>query len=86
MPRADADLTFPAMGLIFGEKRILGSLFGSAQVRREFPRLVRLAEQGQLRLDELVSRRIHLDDVNDAFDAMRNGEVIRSVIVETAAP
>jgi S-(hydroxymethyl)glutathione dehydrogenase / alcohol dehydrogenase len=86
VPRADAELSFPAFGLIFGEKRILGSLYGSAQVRREFPRLVRLAEQGQLRLDELVSRRIHLDDVNHAFDAMRNGEVIRSVIVDAAGP
>ena len=36
---------------------------------------------GRLKLDELVSRRIKLDDVNDAFTAMEKGEVARSVIV-----
>jgi S-(hydroxymethyl)glutathione dehydrogenase/alcohol dehydrogenase len=82
VPRADADLTFPSASLLFGEKRILGCLYGSAQVRRDFPRLVRLVEQGQLRLEDMVSRRIQLDDVNDAFAAMRAGEVIRSVIVD----
>jgi S-(hydroxymethyl)glutathione dehydrogenase/alcohol dehydrogenase len=86
VPRADADLSFPAMGLIFGERRVLGSLYGSAQVRRDFPRLVRLAESGELQLDAMVSRRIHLHEVNDAFAALRAGEVIRSVIVDDPAP
>lgn len=81
MPAFDATVTFPAMGLFYENKRLLGSMYGSAQVRRDFPRLVRLVETGRLDLGSMVSRHIHLDDVNDAFRAMEAGEVIRSVIV-----
>jgi S-(hydroxymethyl)glutathione dehydrogenase/alcohol dehydrogenase len=44
------------------------------------PRYVDLYLQGRLMLDELVSRRITLDEINDGFDAMKAGEVARSVI------
>jgi S-(hydroxymethyl)glutathione dehydrogenase / alcohol dehydrogenase len=68
----------------FGERRVLGCFYGSAQVKRDFPLLVALAESGRLDLGALVSRRIALADVNDAFAAMERGEVIRSVIVAGA--
>jgi S-(hydroxymethyl)glutathione dehydrogenase/alcohol dehydrogenase len=45
------------------------------------PRLVDFYLDGRLKLDELVSRRLRLDEVNDGFDSMRTGEVARSVIV-----
>ena len=54
---------------------------GSSQIRRDFPRLVALAESGRLDLASMVSRRIRLDDVNDALQEMEHGEIIRSVIV-----
>ena len=54
---------------------------GSAQVKRDFPRFIALTETGRLDLGSMVSRRIKLDEVNDAFRAMEAGEVIRSVIV-----
>ena len=60
---------------------MLGCVYGSAQVRRDFPRLIALAENGRLDLGAMVSRRIKLDEVNDAFRAMDAGEVIRSVII-----
>jgi S-(hydroxymethyl)glutathione dehydrogenase/alcohol dehydrogenase len=60
---------------------LLGCLYGSADVRREFPRLVELAEQGKLDLGSMVSRRIALDEVNEGLEAIESGEVIRSVIV-----
>ena len=44
------------------------------------PKLVDLYKKGELKLDELISRTITLDEVNDAFDAMKTGEVARSVI------
>src|SRR6266508_6622860 len=81
MPRIDATVTFPALQLFFEEKRVLGCLYGSAQVRRDFSRLVGLVETGRLDIGAMVSRRIQLDEVNDAFRAMEAGEVIRSVIV-----
>ena len=81
MPRQDAQVTFPAFLLFASERRTLGSLYGSAQVRRDFPRLVSLVETGRLDIASMVSRHIHLDGINDAFRAMEAGEVIRSVIV-----
>jgi S-(hydroxymethyl)glutathione dehydrogenase/alcohol dehydrogenase len=81
MARIDAQVTFPAMALFYDEKRILGCMYGSAQVRRDFPRFVSLVETGRLDIGSMVSRRIKLDEVNDAFRAMQAGEVIRSVIV-----
>jgi S-(hydroxymethyl)glutathione dehydrogenase/alcohol dehydrogenase len=81
MPRFDATVTFPGMSLFAGNKALLGCLYGSAQVRRDFPRFVQLVETGRLDIGSMVSRQIALDEVNDAFRAMEAGEVIRSVIV-----
>ena len=81
MSRADAQVTFPAISLFVDNKRMLGCMYGSAQVRRDFPRFVQLVETGRLDVGSMVSRRIKLDEVNDAFRAMEAGEVIRSVIV-----
>jgi len=82
MARFDAVVTFPAISLFAENKRILGTMYGGAQVRRDFPRFVALAETGRLDLGTMVSRRIHLHEVNDAFRAMEAGEVIRSVICD----
>jgi S-(hydroxymethyl)glutathione dehydrogenase / alcohol dehydrogenase len=64
-----------------GEKKIQGSNMGSNRFRVDMPRYVDLYLQGRLKLDELVSARIKIEEVNDAFDAMKAGEVARSVIV-----
>jgi NDMA-dependent alcohol dehydrogenase len=69
-----------AMELLVNEKGIKGSWYGSSDVQRDVPRLVELYQQGTLKLDELISRRIGLDDINDAFRAMEAGEVARSVV------
>jgi S-(hydroxymethyl)glutathione dehydrogenase/alcohol dehydrogenase len=81
MAAYDATVTLSAMELFYGSKALLGCMYGGAQVRRDFPRLVRLVETGRLDIGSMVSRRISLDEVNDAFRAMEAGEVIRSVIV-----
>jgi S-(hydroxymethyl)glutathione dehydrogenase/alcohol dehydrogenase len=64
-----------------GEKRIQGSAMGSNRFRQDMPRYVELYLAGRLKLDELVSARIELDEVNEAFGALQRGEVTRSVIV-----
>jgi S-(hydroxymethyl)glutathione dehydrogenase/alcohol dehydrogenase len=79
--RMDSMVTFSAFQLFYEEKKLLGCIYGSAQVRRDFPRFIALTETGRLDLGSMVSRRIQLDEVNDAFRAMQAGEVIRSVIV-----
>lgn len=63
------------------EKRVLGSFMGSNRFRLDMPNYVNFYLDGRLMLDEMISQRIPLDDVNPAFDQMRKGEVARSVIV-----
>lgn len=78
--RMTETVEFNAFELFFNEKNLKGSMYGSANVRVDFPRLLRLWKYGKLDLEGMISRRIKLDDVNDAFRAMQAGEVIRSVI------
>jgi S-(hydroxymethyl)glutathione dehydrogenase/alcohol dehydrogenase len=71
---------FSAFELFYSEKTIIGSWYGSADVRRDFPLLLRLWRQGKLDLEGLISQRIDLSEINDAFEALRKGEVVRSVV------
>lgn len=63
------------------EKKIQGSNMGSNRFRIDMPRYVDLYMNGRLKLDELVSARISLDEINDGFEAMRRGETARSVVI-----
>jgi S-(hydroxymethyl)glutathione dehydrogenase/alcohol dehydrogenase len=63
------------------EKRIQGSIMGSNRFPIDMPRLVDFYMAGKLKLDELISRRIKLEEVNEAFEEMKTGELARSVIV-----
>jgi S-(hydroxymethyl)glutathione dehydrogenase/alcohol dehydrogenase len=82
VPRLDVMLNVnPAFGLIYTAKTVKGCWYGSSNVHREVPKLLDLYAKGDLKLDELISREIKLDEVNDAFEAMKTGEVARSVIV-----
>ena len=62
------------------ERRIQGSNCGSNRFRIDIPRYIELYLQGRLKLDELVSRRLKLEQVNEAFEHMKQGEVTRSVV------
>ena len=82
IPRLDVMLTLPAMlGIVLQERTIKGCWYGSSDLRRDVPRLIDLYREGRLRLEELVSRRIDLSEVNEALDAMKAGDGTRSVIV-----
>jgi S-(hydroxymethyl)glutathione dehydrogenase/alcohol dehydrogenase len=63
------------------ERRIQGSMMGSNRFRTDMPRLIEFFMQGRLKLQEMVSRRIRLEDVNEGFEAMKRGGVARSVVV-----
>jgi S-(hydroxymethyl)glutathione dehydrogenase/alcohol dehydrogenase len=64
-----------------GEKRIQGSLMGSNRFPVDMPRFVDFYMAGKLKLDQMISRRIRLDQVNEAFEELKRGELARSVIV-----
>jgi S-(hydroxymethyl)glutathione dehydrogenase / alcohol dehydrogenase len=74
--------TISLMGAAFlGEKRIQGSAMGSNRFPVDMPRFVDFYLSGKLKLDEMISRRIKLEDINDAFAEMKTGAIARSVIV-----
>lgn len=68
-------------GSLMQEKRIRRSSYGGARPLRDFPMFAQAALDGRLRLKELISARIRLDQVNQGFDALRRGAAIRSVVI-----
>jgi Zn-dependent alcohol dehydrogenase len=80
IPRADAVVSLPALDIPRGERRVLGSLYGSSRPERDFPALLDLYRDGRLPLDRLVSRRLPLDGVEEAFTEMRGGHALRVVL------
>jgi S-(hydroxymethyl)glutathione dehydrogenase/alcohol dehydrogenase len=69
----------PAM---FLQQRVLtGTSFGGGRQRTDVPMLIDLYMDGKYKLNEMITRRVGLDDLNGAFDAMVQGEVKRSVVV-----
>lgn len=67
---------------LVGPMRVLrGSAYGGASVFVDFPRLVEMNLNGQLKLDELITRRYDVSEANEAFRALAAGEVARGLIV-----
>jgi len=75
-----ADVAF-RWGALMGEKRIRRSSYGGARPARDFPMLARAYLDGRLKLDQLITRRIALDEINDGFAALKRGKAIRSVVM-----
>jgi NDMA-dependent alcohol dehydrogenase len=67
--------------LAMWNKEIKGTLFGSLTPRVDVPRLLDLYRAGQLKLEELITKRYSLDEINDGYQAMRDGTNIRGVII-----
>ena len=63
------------------EKTLKGTFLGSARIQEDVPRLVELYHSGELDLDRLVSRKLPLAELPDAFDRLRDGDVVRQVVV-----
>jgi S-(hydroxymethyl)glutathione dehydrogenase/alcohol dehydrogenase len=63
------------------EKKIQGCSMGSNRFKVDMPRYIELYQQGLLKLDEMITRRGKLEDVNEFFRAMKAGEVSRSVLM-----
>jgi Zn-dependent alcohol dehydrogenase len=80
IPREDAVLPLPALSIPRMERRVLGSIYGSSRPERDFPLILDLYLRGRLPLDKLVSHRLPLDRIGEAFDLMHAGEARRAVI------
>src|SRR6476659_2553141 len=76
----DVELGVNIFGAIGGQKRIVGVNFGSTNAKRDIPMYAQLYLQGRLNLDDLVSRRISLREVNDGYAALKDGTLNRVVV------
>jgi S-(hydroxymethyl)glutathione dehydrogenase/alcohol dehydrogenase len=68
-------------GLFLQQRVLTGSSFGAGHQRTDVPMLIDLFMAGKYKLQELISRRVPLRELNEAFEAMKQGEVKRSVVV-----
>jgi S-(hydroxymethyl)glutathione dehydrogenase/alcohol dehydrogenase len=73
-------LELPALDFL-AERKIQGSVMGSNRFRVDMPYYLRLYDQGRIKLDELISQRIKLDEINDGYKKLQSGIGARSVIV-----
>lgn len=76
----DTEVSVPVMSLVFEEKTLTGSVYGSAQPWIEIPRIMALYKAGKLKLDELLSRRYPFLEIVEAYAALERGEVARSIL------
>jgi len=72
---------FPSAVIARQEKTIRGSYYGTVNAHRDFPKLLELYSSGKLNLDDMITRRYSLEQINDAYRDMLNGELARGVII-----
>jgi NDMA-dependent alcohol dehydrogenase len=80
-PLTAEDVKLNLFELTLQQKRLQGSIFGSANPRRDIPRLLRLYMEGKLKLDELVTTTYPLADVNQGYQDMRDGKNLRGMLL-----
>ena len=78
--RMEETFALSAFEMFFSEKTLVGSMYGGADVRTDFNRFLRLYKAGRLDLEGMISRRIHIDEVNDAMACIGDADIIRQVI------
>ncbi len=76
----DKEVSFNGFEIFFSEKTFMGSYYGSVDVRSDFHRLLSLWKSGQLNLDGMITNRMKIDEINEAFAIMKKGDAIRTVI------
>jgi Zn-dependent alcohol dehydrogenase len=85
IPRADAVLPLPALSIPRMERRVIGALYGSARPDRDFLVILEQYRRGRLPLDRLISHRLPLDRIDEAFALLRTGSALRAVLDMTGA-
>jgi S-(hydroxymethyl)glutathione dehydrogenase/alcohol dehydrogenase len=79
-PMMQTEASISLMDLAMMNKEIKGTIFGSGNPRFDIPHLLKLYRLGQLRLDELITRTYSLEEINEGYDDMKNGRIIRGVL------
>ena len=76
-----AEVSVPVMSLVFEERVLTGSIYGSSRPRHDIPMLIDLYRAKKLKLDELLTRSYPFQQINEAYEALERGEVARSVVL-----
>lgn len=80
LPHPDRMLTIPAVSLAAEERTLRGSYLGSSVPARDVPRFIAHYRDGQLPVEQLLSHRLSLDEINEGFDRLARGEAVRQVV------
>ena len=80
IPRQDDELRLPAITIPRMERRVLGSIYGSARPERDFPMILDQYMRGRLPLDKLISHRMPLERVQEAVELVMAGAPVRAVL------
>ena len=78
---ATAKVEFSPQELAVMEKKLLGCFYGSADVRRDYDRMLSFWRAGRLDLEGMVSRRLSLDEINDGMRVLQGGSLVRQVVI-----
>lgn len=81
LPHPKAELSFPAVSLAAEEKTLKGSYVGSCVPLRDIPRFASMMVKKQLPVEKLITHRLKLEDINEGFERLANGEGIRQLII-----
>ena len=81
LPHPQKMFSVPAVSLVAEERTVKGSYMGSAVPSRDLPRYIALYQAGRLPVDRLLTHRLKLEEVNQAFDRLASGEAVRQVIL-----
>ena len=81
LPSPDARSTIAPLGLTAEARTIVGSYLGSAVPARDIPVYLDLWRAGKLPIEELISERVALADINESFDRLADGRAVRQVIL-----
>ncbi len=80
-PPSGAMLSIDPHSLRAGEKMLMGCSYGSCNPPVDFPKLVELLQSGQFKVDETISRRYALSEINEAYENLASGKDLRGLIV-----
>ncbi len=79
-PMLESDAQMNLFMFAMMNKEVKGTVFGSTNPRAQIPNLLSMYREGELKLDELITRRYSLDEVNQGYEDMREGKNLRGVI------
>lgn len=80
IPPGGSEVTVSSAMLVYEERVLTGSLYGSAAPKTDIPRMIDLYRSGNLNMDKLLTHRYPIEEINEAYDALKSGETLRSVV------